>query len=121
MRMKRGCAILGAGVVAFTPTYLFSGAPTATAECTESGGITMCQNEVRRADTGPAESDMWYPYPCEFDYLCDDGGSVFDYDSGDSRPPQPPGAPDIGLPGRPGDRPDRPDRPGGGGGIGGGR
>ncbi|TFV56860.1 hypothetical protein E4P42_17830 [Mycobacterium sp. PS03-16] len=101
------------------PACLIVTAPNASAECTETGGITMCQNEVRRAETGPADQDIWYPYPCEYDYLCDDGVSVFDYDS-DIDPPDNPGdRPDIGLPGRPGDRPDRPDRPGGGGGIGG--
>lgn len=119
MRILRHCAAFGAAMVTVLPSYLVFTAPPASAECTETGGITMCQNEVRRADTGPADQDLWYPYPCEYDYLCDDGLSVFDYDSdNDVRPPEP-GRPDIGLPGRPGDRPDRPDAPGGGGGIGG--
>ncbi|WP_231984071.1 hypothetical protein [Mycobacterium sp. 852013-51886_SCH5428379] len=90
----------------------------------------MCQSEIRYAGSdSDSESDpgidIWYPYPCADDFLCDDGVSVFDYDSDpdvDIPPPVNPDRPDIGLPGRPGDRPDRPDRPnrpGGGAGVGG--
>ncbi|MGE2717728.1 hypothetical protein ACQI4L_27015 [Mycolicibacterium litorale] len=110
MRILRS-AIVGAAALVVLPPSLVVTAPAAVAECTESAGITMCQNEVRRADTGPAEQDVWYPYPCEADYLCNDGDSVFNI----IVPPDRPDRPDFGRPGRPGDRPD-----GGGGGGGGG-
>lgn len=116
MHIPRSCAVVCTAVIAIMPSSLLVNTPVASADCTDADGITMCQNEIRRADTGPATQETWYPYPCESDYLCNDGVSVFDLDPG------PPGPPDFGFPGRPGDRPDRPDRPGGGGGgIGGGR
>lgn len=97
--------------LATLPPALFIAAPTASAECTETNGITMCQNEVRRGDSAPPEDKVWYPYPCEVDYLCDDGVNVI---VGDIDPPdRPDNLPDFGRPGRPGNRPD------GGGGRGG--
>ncbi|KUI32708.1 hypothetical protein [Mycobacterium sp. GA-2829] len=121
MRILRRCAATGAGVVTILSASLVAGPPSASADCTETDGITMCQNVIRTADTGPVEQELWYPYPCEDDYLCNDGVSVvFDYDNDNDnvRPPDSgdrPDRPDFGRPGRPGNR------PGGGGGIGGGR
>jgi hypothetical protein len=85
-------------------------ATPASADCTSSGGVTLCsQGEVRGSNTGdgPSGASPYYPYPCEYDYLCDDGGVgvVFDFDR-----------PDFNPPGRPGG----PNRPGGGRGGGGG-
>jgi hypothetical protein len=77
----------------------------AVADCTSSAGVTLCsQGDARGPDTGdgPSGAGPAYPYPCEYDYLCDDDwgvGFAFDLDG-----------PDVGPP----DRPDRPDRPGGG-------
>lgn len=117
MSMRRRCAVLGAGIMLILPSYLFSGAPPAAADCTENDGITLCQNVVRGANAGPPD-EPWVPYPCDLDYLCDDGVSVFDNNDNNNNADRPnndlPGR-DFGRPGRPGDR------PGGGGGIGGGR
>lgn len=84
-------------------------APTAAAECVSSGGTTLCsQGDVRGADTGAGPGTgggPYMPYPCEYDWYCNDGVTWdinMDWDPG------------IGAPGRPGNR------PGGGGGIGGG-
>ncbi|MEH3141830.1 MAG: hypothetical protein PGN37_16960 [Mycobacterium kyogaense] len=54
-------------------------APAAGAECVSSNGTTVCsQGSVRGTnngqgpgtlDTGPA-----WPYPCDYDWYCDDGG-----------------------------------------------
>ncbi|MGZ8802930.1 MAG: hypothetical protein ACXWZL_10055 [Mycobacterium sp.] len=75
--------------------------PTATAECTTSGNTTIC-SFGEGGNSGPS-----VPYPCQYDYYCDDSyGWEFDLDMD-------PGS-GIGLPGSPGDRP-------GGGGGGGGR
>ncbi len=83
-------------------------APTAAADCTSAGGTTICaQGESRGADTGdsPSGSGPYVPYPCEYDWNCNDYyGWEWDLDLD-------PG-PGIGLPGWPGTRP--------GGGIGGG-
>ncbi|MCV7149934.1 hypothetical protein [Mycolicibacterium pyrenivorans] len=73
--------------------------PTAAAECTTSGNTTICS--VGEGGSGPT-----MPYPCEYDYYCDDNYWAVDLDMD-------PGA-GIGLPGRPGDRPGG-GRPGGGG------
>jgi hypothetical protein len=79
-------------------------APSASGDCSNSNGVTVCaQGEVRGGGggTGPTgSSGPYYPYPCEDDYLCDDGGVSIVLN---------PGRPDIGYPGRPGG-------PGGGGG-----
>lgn len=121
MPILRRCAISGAGMVTILASCLLSGAPQASADCTETDGITMCQNVVRGANEGPPEQELWYPYPCDLDYLCDDGGSVFDTHDNDNhgnnadRPNNDLPGRDFGRPGRPGNR------PGGGGGIGGGR
>ncbi|CDO11427.1 hypothetical protein C1S82_22270 [Mycolicibacterium cosmeticum] len=72
--------------------------PTASADCTNANGTTVCaQGSVRGPDggTGAGYTGPYVPYPCEYDWLCDDGLSIA-----------------IDPP----DRPDRPWRPGGGGG-----
>ncbi|MBX7432996.1 hypothetical protein JDV09_12895 [Mycobacterium sp. Y57] len=47
-------------------------APTAAADCTSSGGTTICsQGEVRGADTGEGPSGSsgpYVPYPCSNDW-----------------------------------------------------
>ena len=89
-------------VTAATSFGLIMAAP-ATADCTSSGGATICaQGDVRGGSgSGPSMSGPVYPYPCEDDWLCNDGVDVV---FGPIWP---------GGPGRPGG-------PGGGGGIGGG-
>jgi hypothetical protein len=111
----RSCA--WAAVLAVPPFVvgLVTASPTA-ADCTSSGGVTLCsQGDVRGSDTGdgPSGAGPYMPYPCEYDYLCDDDygwGIAVDLDPG-LRPP-------IG--GRP-DRPSNPGGRGGGGRRGGGR
>jgi len=77
-------------------------APPAVADCTTSGGVTVCaQGTVSGPSGAPAPSaGPYYPYPCEYDWLCDDGGVSIVIDPG-----RPSGGIDIGLPGRPGNRP----------------
>jgi hypothetical protein len=81
-------------------------APTAEADCTSTGGTTICaQGTSRGANTGQGPSGgsgPSVPYPCDYDWYCDDDnwGVNFDVDWN----------PGIGAPGRP------PNRPGGGGG-----
>lgn len=76
-------------------------APVAGADCTTSGGVTICaQGTVSGPSGAPTSSGPYYPYPCEYDWLCDDGGVSVVIDPG---PPS--GGIDIGLPGRPGNRP----------------
>lgn len=85
-------------------------ATPAAADCTSSAGVTLCsQGEVRGSNTGdgPSGAGPYMPYPCEYDYLCDDTygwGLAFDVDADIDRP---------NNPGRP-DRPNRPNRGGGG-------
>lgn len=101
-------AALAVSVVAIG---LVAAAP-AGADCTSAGGVTLCsQGDVRGSNTGdgPSGAGPYYPYPCEYDYLCDDEWGVginLDLD-----------APDIGRP----NPPNRPNRPGGSGRGGGGR
>lgn len=107
---------LAAGTVTgLVPIATFVWATPAQADCTSSGGVTVCaQGDARGSSgggTGTAGSG-YYPYPCEYDYYCNDWGVdvVLDVD------------PDLGKPGRPA-RPDN-SLPGGGrggGGRGGGR
>jgi hypothetical protein len=71
-------------------------APVAAAECTSAGGATICaQGEVRGGGGGEVSTGPYYPYPCEDDWLCNDGGVDIVFG-----PPAPPI--DIGRPGRPG-------------------
>lgn len=74
--------------------------PIAVADCTTSGGVTVCaQGTVSGPSGAPSSSGPYYPYPCEYDWLCDDGGVSIIVDPG------PGGGIDIGRPGRPGNRP----------------
>lgn len=76
-------------------------APPAVADCTSSGGVTVCAQGSVSGPTGvPQSSGPYYPYPCDYDWLCDDGGVSIVIDPG-----RPSGGIDIGLPGRPGNRP----------------
>ena len=81
-------------------------APPAAADCVYSGGATICsQGEVRGANRPPAPSSTsgtsgtpYYPYPCEDDWLCGDGGVTLVLGGGDGVGPPI----NIGRPGRPG-------------------
>ena len=109
MRMRSGTS---AAVLAVPPFVIgLVLASPAAADCTSSAGVTLCsQGDVRGSDTGdgPSGAGPYYPYPCTYDYLCDDEygvGFAFDFDA-DLNPPVRPDRPD---------RPDRPNRPRGGG------
>jgi len=86
-----GVVLSGLGVVA---------APPASADCTNAGGVTICsQGDVRGPDTGEGAGSVSgpvVPYPCEYDWYCDDWDLDVIVDPG------PPGRPGIGGPGRPG-------------------
>ena len=77
-------------------------APSAAADCLSSSGTTICsQGSVRGSDTGQGPGTMSgpvVPYPCEYDWYCDDWDLDVILDPGPGRP----GGPDIGRPGRPG-------------------
>ncbi len=92
---------------AITPIANLTTAPTATADCTSGGGVTVCaQGEVRGSSggSGGGSAGPWYPYPCEYDYYCDDddgGGGlsvILDPDIDRPSPPSPPRV-DNSLPG----------------------
>lgn len=92
--------ILGIATAA-APIAMVVVAPSVGADCTSSGGATVCaQGEVRGADGVPRAATPVVPYPCEYDWYC---GTEWDLDVGSD-----PG---------PGWDPGRPGRPGGGGGI----
>src|SRR5690349_8715470 len=64
----RSCA--WAAVLAVPPFVvgLVTASPTA-ADCTSSGGVTLCsQGDVRGSDTGdgPSGAGPYMPYPCEY-------------------------------------------------------
>ncbi|KUI30149.1 hypothetical protein AU196_05970 [Mycobacterium sp. IS-1742] len=110
--MRRRLAVGATGVL--LPFGALASAAPALADCTNAGGVTVCaQGDVRGSDTGGTvgSTGPYYPYPCEYDYYCDDWGVdlILDVD--------PPGG-DLGRPGGPGARPDNSlpgGRPGGGG------
>lgn len=85
-------------VLIFVGALAICTAPAASAECTYTSGVTICaQGNVEGGSSEPvASSGPYYPYPCEDDWLCDDGGVSIAVGG--------PGI-DIGLPGRPGHRP----------------
>lgn len=64
-------------VVAFGAVGQLTGIPSASAECTNAGGVTVCaQGQVRGSAVAPDNlTGPWYPYPCEYDYYCNDGGA----------------------------------------------
>lgn len=77
---------------AITPIAYLITAPTADADCTGSGGVTVCaQGEVRGSSggSGGGSASPWYPYPCEYDYYCDDGGLSVILDPDIDRPDPP--------------------------------
>ena len=82
-------------------------APSASADCTSSGGTTICgQGDVRGADTGDGPSGAYPMDPyCGYNGYCDNDWG-WDMDVVVPVPPRPGGP--IFIPGR----------PGGGGGIG---
>jgi hypothetical protein len=94
--------LIGAGI-SMTPI------PVAVADCTSTGGTTICsQGESRGANTGdgPSGSGSYLPSVCDFDdwYGCDDDwGWEIDLDA-DLDPGRPggPGGPGFGNPGGPG-------------------
>ncbi|OKH74392.1 hypothetical protein EB72_16710 [Mycobacterium sp. SWH-M1] len=108
--MRRSTGVFAAGVFV---AALVEAAPPAAADCTSAGGTTICsQGEVRGANTGngpSGSSGPYMPYPCEYDWYCNDGVTWdinMDWDPGVG----------IGAPGRPGNRPGGGGgRPGGGG------
>ncbi len=98
MRTVQRYAMTGVTAVALAVPLSISSAPNAAADCTNANGTTVCaQGSVRGPDggSGAGYQGPYVPYPCEYDWMCDDGLS-------------------IAL-----DPPDRPWRPGGGGGGGG--
>lgn len=108
--MMRALGVVAAGVFVVA---LVEAAPPAAADCTSAGGTTICsQGDVRGANTGngpSGSSGPYIPYPCEYDWYCNDGVTWdinMDWDPGIG----------IGAPGRPGNRPGGGGgRPGGGG------
>lgn len=93
--------LMSALASATVPIAFVVTAPPAQADCTYSGGATVCaQGEVRGADGVPRAATAAVPYPCEYDWYC---GTDWDLNVDWN-----PGRPGIGGPGR----------PGGGGGIG---
>lgn len=72
--------------------------PSALADCTSSGGLTVCAQGTVEGPSGvPESTGPYWPYPCEEDWLCDDGGVSIILDPG-----RPDGGIDWGRPGRPG-------------------
>ena len=114
----RLAAVSAAPVVALaTFGAVVAGAPPAAADCVSTGGTTICsQGDVRGSDTdaGPSGTGPSAPYPCEYDWYCNDGFGVGVVIGG--------GDGDVGLPGTPGNRPpqinNRPSGPRGGAGGG---
>lgn len=118
MYVRQCCSAVGA--VAALLSYQLMSAPPASADCTSANGVTVCaQGDVRGSDTGSGAGGTtgpYFPYPCEYDYYCDDWGADLTLDvdvpvGGVGRPGGPANRPDNSLPG--GNR--------GGGGRGGGR
>lgn len=76
MSRLRSAAVL-CGPTAVVAGALLAAAPAA-AECVSSNGTTVCsQGSVRGTDNGqgPGTLDTGpaWPYPCEYDWYCNDG------------------------------------------------
>ncbi len=90
-RFRQRYLTLGLAAVTIPATVIVT-APPAMADCTYSGGSTVCaQGEVRGADGVPRAATAVVPYPCENDWYC---GTDWDLDVGWD-----PGRPGIGRPG----------------------
>ena len=88
MRSTQRYLILGLAMT-MAPITIVAAAPQARADCTYSGGSTVCaQGEVRGADGVPRAATAAVPYPCEYDWYC---GTDWDLDVGWD-----PGRPGIG-------------------------
>jgi hypothetical protein len=92
MGLWQQCAVLGLAAV-FAPIGVIEASP-ARADCVNAGAATVCaQGTVTGGGPDAPTAGPYMPYPCEYDWLCDDGG--------------------LSIVINP---PDRPVRPGGGGG-----
>ena len=104
MRIVQRMALPGIALALLAPGAVTLAAP-AVADCTSSGGTTICsQGDVRGADTGqgPGSGGGYNPYVCGYDGWCDyDYGWGWDVDLDIDRPGGP-GGPGIGGPGGPG-------------------
>ena len=69
-------AMLAAASAALASTL--AAAPPAAAECVEGGGVTLCsQGDARVSNKTPLVATTPYvPYPCDLDWLCDQGQSI---------------------------------------------
>ena len=68
--MRLPC-LLAAPVLVVGGLY-FAPSPTASAECTTTGNTTVCSAGGARGDRGPV-----VPYPCGYDYYCNDDWGWF--------------------------------------------
>ena len=87
MRATRRCLI--GFVVAVAATIIgIVVAPSASADCVDSGNVTVCaQGEVR--DGGPSAGSStgpYYPYDCQDDWMCSSGAGVPFYGGGCTTP-----------------------------------
>ncbi|MGZ5396941.1 MAG: hypothetical protein ACXWEI_16275 [Mycobacterium sp.] len=100
------------GLASATVPVALAGAPPALADCTSSGGTTICaQGEVRGGSDAPLSGPAYPGYCADPWYCSDDWGVDVYWDPGrNGSNPTPPGI-NNDLPGRGG-------RPGGGGGGG---
>ena len=69
-------AMLAAASAALASTL--AAAPPAAADCVEGGGVTLCsQGESRVSNRTPLPATTPYvPYPCDLDWMCDQGQSI---------------------------------------------
>ena len=53
-------------------------APPAAADCIDGGGVIVCsQGDARVSNrTSLPAAEPYVPYPCELDWLCDQGNSM---------------------------------------------
>lgn len=61
-------------VLVLLPVGVVLAAP-ARADCVDAGGTTVCaQGAVRGGGPSPPKAGPWVPYPCGYDWYCNDGG-----------------------------------------------